>query len=241
YTEHLAGTRHLRGGLLGNRTLRLLEKQSVIVAHGTDGQAAGTVTEGAHDAQQPLPDPEPLVSAQGGHLGPRARRGEELPERLQDRGEAELLREGGALALVEVPVLHGVGGTGVEAAGAGLADADLLPELAVRLERGVGQDDGGVAPRSRLPGEEVQLQAERSQPCLDGHVARGEKAVARVLHLPHGLLRRRLEGPVARLLEEARQPIAHLVHLPKDELIDVMHAGGVARAKGADGNALEEG
>src|SRR6266542_6531618 len=78
--------------------------------------------------------------------------------------EAELLREGRAQALVEPPVLDGVGRAGVETARAGLADTELLGELAVRLERGVGEDDGRVAARPRFLRQKIQLEADGAEP-----------------------------------------------------------------------------
>src|SRR5439155_3411230 len=126
------------------------------------------------------------------------------------------------------------------AARAGLADAELLGELAVRLEHRVGEDDRRVAARSRFLREEVQLEADRAEAGLDRHVARREIAVARALHLPDGLLRRRLERPVAVLLEEARDPVADAVHVAQHALVHVVDAGVVARAERAGGDALEE-
>src|SRR5204863_3348603 len=105
------------------------------------------------------------------------------------------------------------GRAGVEAARARLADAELLGELAVGLEHGVGQDHRRVATRPRFFRQQIQLEADRAQTGLDRHVARREIAVARALHLPDGLLRRRLERPVAVLLEKARDPVADAVHL----------------------------
>jgi len=165
---------------------------------------------------------------------------DEPAEDAQDRREAELLREGGAAALVEPPVQDRVGRAGVEAARARLADAELLGDLAVGRELGVREDDGRVAARPGLAGQEVQLEADRAEAGLDRHVARGQIAVARALHLPDGLLRRRLERPVVVLLEEARDPVADAIHLAQHELIDVVDARVVARAEGAGGDALEE-
>ena len=109
------------------------------------------------------------------------------------------------------------------------------------LERGVGEDHGRVAARPRFLRQEIQLEADRAEPGLDGDVAGREGAVARVLHLPDRLLRRRLERPVAVVLEEARDPVADPVHLAQHELVHVVDAGVVACAEGAGRDALEEG
>src|SRR5262245_53382433 len=152
----------------------VLEKAVVAVADRTDGEAARTVAEGADDAQQPLPDAEPLVAAQRLELRPVAVAAQERAEDADDRGEAELLSERRAETLVEPPGLDRVGGAGIEAARARLADAELLGELAVGLEHRVGEDDRRVAARSGLLRQQVQLEPDRAEPGLDGDVPRRE-------------------------------------------------------------------
>src|SRR5262245_54264621 len=168
----------------------VLEKAVVAVADRADGEAARTVAEGADDTQEPLPDAEPLVAAQRPELRPVAVAAQERAEDADDRGEAELLGERRAETLVEAPVLDRVGRARIQAARTGLADAELLGELAVGLEHGVGEDDRRVAARSRFWRQQVQLESDRAEPGLDGDVARRERAVARGLHLPDRLLGR---------------------------------------------------
>src|SRR4029453_14914927 len=222
-----AGT--LLVGLLGNLALPLLEEPVVVVADGTDGQAARTVAEGADHAKQPLPDAEPLVARERSRLGLGTFLADESAEDSQDRREAELLCKGRAQALVEPPVLDRVGRARIEATRAGLADAELLGQLAVGLEHRVGEDDGRVAARAGFFREQIQLQADRAEPGLDRHVTRREIAVARALHLPDGFLRGRLKRPVVVFLDEPRDPIADAIHLAEHELIDGM-AARVVRA-----------
>src|SRR5262249_49027872 len=171
-------SRHLRVGLLRDLTMGVLEEAIVVLADRADGEAARAVTEGADDAQEPLPDAKPLVAAQRAELRCAAVTANECTEDADDRGEAELRREGRAETLVEAPVLDRVGRAGVEAARAGLADAELLGELAVGLEHGVGENDRRVAARSSLFRQQVQLEPDRAEPGLDGDVARRERAVA---------------------------------------------------------------
>src|SRR5262245_29086465 len=109
----------------------VLEKAVVVVADRADRKAARAVTERAHDSQEPLPDAEPLVAAQRLELRPVAVAAQERAEDADDRGEAELLSERRAETLVEPPVLDRVGRARIQAARAGLADAELLGELAV--------------------------------------------------------------------------------------------------------------
>src|SRR5215468_11011181 len=102
--------------LLRDLPLRLLEKPVVVVADGADRETARAVPERADHAQEPLPDAEPLVAPERRQLCVSALGADEAAEYAQDRREAELLREGRAAALVEPPVLNGVGRAGVEAA-----------------------------------------------------------------------------------------------------------------------------
>src|SRR5262249_24476179 len=169
--EQLARPRPLRVGLLGNLSMGILEEAVVVVADRAHGVAARAVAEGADDAQEPLPDAEPLVAAERAELCCAAVAPNKRAEDADDRGEAELLSERRAQALVESPVLDGVGRAGIEAAGAGLADAELLGELAGGLEHRVGENDRRVAARSRLFRQQVQLEPDRAEPGLDGDVA----------------------------------------------------------------------
>ena len=69
------------------------------------------------DAQEALPESEHF--ARHGHFGfPGRRRVDEALEELQDGGEAELLRLGGAGALVDAEMQHRVGRAGMQAAAA---------------------------------------------------------------------------------------------------------------------------
>src|SRR4029453_10946141 len=203
-------------------------------------ETARAAAEGAADAQEPLPDAEPLVAAERLELCVVDVAVKERAEDPDDGREAELLRERRAQALVEAPVLNRVGRAGIEAARAGLADAELLGELAVGLEDRVGEDDRRVAARSGLLRQQVQLEPDRAEPGLDGDVARRERAVARGLHLPDRLLGRGLERPVPVVFQEARDPVADAIHLAQHELVHVMNAGVVARAERARRDALEE-
>src|SRR4029450_10992904 len=132
--EQLARPRDLRVGLLGNLTVGVLEKPVVIVADRTDGETARAVAEGADDAQEPLPDTEPLVAAGRAEVARTGLTPHERAKASDDRGEAELLRERRAQPLVEAPVLDRVGRAGIEAARAGLADAELLGGLCREVE-----------------------------------------------------------------------------------------------------------
>src|SRR5262249_12778131 len=95
--------------LLGNLALRVLQEPVVVVAHGADGETARAVAERADDAQEPLPDAEPLVARERLALGAGADGAHEPTDDPQDRREAELLREGGTAALVESPVQDRIG------------------------------------------------------------------------------------------------------------------------------------
>ena len=103
--------------LFRDRLLRVGEMGVIVVADRADGEAARTIAERADDAQQSLPEAVDVARARHLCLS-RRRRVDEALEELQDGGEAELLRLGGAGALVDAEMQHGVGRTGVEAAAA---------------------------------------------------------------------------------------------------------------------------
>src|SRR4030095_2504679 len=126
----------------------------------------------------------PLVAAERLELCVVDVAAQERAEDPDDGREAEFLRERRAEALVEPPVLDRVGRAGIEAAGAGLADAELLGGPGVGLEYRVGEDDRRVAARSRFFRQEIELEPDRAEPGLDGDVARRGRAGARRPHVP---------------------------------------------------------
>ena len=121
-----------------------------------------------------------------------------------------------------------------------LADAHLGRHPRIRLQLGVSQDDRGVASWAALGRQEVQLQPDGAEAGFNRHVPRREKAIARVLHFPHGFLGGGHEAPVPVLLDESAEAVANLVHAPQHELIDVMYARHVAGAKRARRHSLDE-
>src|SRR5258706_8731090 len=135
--------------LLRDLLLRLGEVHVVVVAHRAHREAARAVAEGADHAQQALPEAEEIDRLQ--HLRFFRRRCvDHLLHELEHGHEAELLRLGGAGALVDAPVLHGVRRTRVQAAAARLADAHLLGDALVGLELELGQDAGEINARPEL-------------------------------------------------------------------------------------------
>ena len=211
----------------------------VVVAHRAHREAARAVAEGAHHAQEALPEAEEVARLQHRRALERRRIDDALHE-LQHGHEAEFLRLGGAGALVDAPVLHRVGRARVQAAAARFADADLLGDALVGLELELGEDAGQVHARAELGREDVDLQPERAEPRLDAEVARREPAVAGALVAPVGLLRRGDEGRVAEALELARQAVGDLVHLAQHQHVHVLHRHVGLRAERAGGDALHQ-
>src|SRR5258706_10177579 len=123
--------------LLRDLLLHLGKVRVVVVAHRAHGEAARAVAERADDAQQALPEAEQVARLQ--HLRSLRRRGiDDALHELQHGHEAEFLRPGGAAALVDAPVLNGVGRAGMQAAAARLADADALGHALIGLELELG-------------------------------------------------------------------------------------------------------
>src|SRR5581483_11170569 len=113
------------GCLFRDLLLDVRKVRVVIVADRAHRQAARAVAEGTDHAQQALPEAEQLPRAQRRLLLLGAEV-EETVEEIGHRHIAEFLRLGGAGALVEPPLSHGVRRARVHAAAARLADADLL-------------------------------------------------------------------------------------------------------------------
>src|SRR5205814_5597183 len=120
---------------------------------------------------------------------------------LQHGHEAELLRLGGAAALVDAPMQHCIRRTGVQAAAARLADAHLLGDALVRLELELAQYSGEVNARPEFGREDIHFEPERAEPRFDAEVARRQASIGGALKAPVGFLRGSDEGRMAGALE----------------------------------------
>ena len=106
---------------------------------------------------------------------------DEALEELQDLREAELLRLGGASALVDAEMQHRIGRAGMQAAAAGLADTDLLGHRPVGLKLELGQNAGQIDARTEFGRQDIDLEPERAEPGFDAEMARAQAAVAGAL------------------------------------------------------------
>src|SRR5262249_3644103 len=185
--------RDLLGRPFRNGFLRIGEMRMIVVADRAHGETARTIAERADDAKEPLPEAEHLARAR--HLGFfGARRIDEALEELQYGGKSELLRLGGTGALVDAEMQHRIGRAGMQAAATGFADAHLLGDRPVRLERKLGEDAGEIHARAEFRRQDIDLETERAEPGLDAEMTGREAAVARALVVPVGFLRGGDEG-----------------------------------------------
>src|SRR5581483_9497398 len=184
----------------------------VVVANGADGEAARAIAERADYAEQALPEAEEVDGLE--HLGAlRGRRIDDTLHELQHRHEAELLRLGGAAALVDAPMKDCIRRARVKAAAARFADAYLLGDALIGLELELGEHAGEVNTRAEFRREDVHFQPERAKARFHAEMARRETAVGSALQAPVGFLRRGDERRMAGALELVGEPIRHLVHL----------------------------
>ncbi|NBT29856.1 MAG: hypothetical protein EBT18_10315 [Gammaproteobacteria bacterium] len=106
----------------------------VVVADGTDCQAARTVAKRTDYAQQSLPEAEDFPVPQQFAFGLSILADEVSPE-FQDRRESEFLGLGRAFPLVYSEVSDGIRRAGIKATAAGFADANLFGDAFVGLDR----------------------------------------------------------------------------------------------------------
>src|SRR6185503_11517602 len=231
--------RHLLRRLLGDLLLDVGEVRVVVVADRAHRQAARAVAERADHAQQALPEAEQVSRAKCLLLLFR-RKIQESAHEIRNRHEAEFLRLGGAGGLVEPPLAHGVGRAGMQAAAAGLADANLLLHALVRFQLELGEDAGEVEARAELRRQDVHFEAEGAEAGLHAEMARGELAVARALHVPDGFLRGEGEGRMAVALELLRELERDAVHAPQHQHVEVLHRHVGLAAERADRDALHD-
>src|SRR2546425_13210381 len=105
----------------------------------------------------------------------------------------------------------------MEAAAARFADAHLLRDALVGLELQLGEYSGQIDARAELRREDVHLEPERAESCLDAKMARRQASIGCALQAPVGLLRRGDECRMTDALELLGEAIRDLVHLAQHQ------------------------
>ena len=88
----------------------------------------------------------------------------------------------------------------------------------VRLELELGENAGEIDARSEFRRQDVDFEAERTEPGFDAEMPRRQPAVAGALIAPIGLLRRGDEGRMAGVFQFFGQPIGDLVHFSQTSM-----------------------